>query len=161
MTEDRNDTDQAAFWGAAGIVVMAIFGLGILAVVLFLSSKPAPAGPLWRSGQSAQIDPSDREFLRTQKVPGQTYRCCDESDGTYAEEDLRDGHYWVRFNWRHPDGQGNPTSWIATDWMQVPDEAVIHDANRHGAPVVWWMWVSGFGDEAKVGIRCFAPGALF
>lgn len=39
------------------------------------------------------------------------------------------------------------------DWMQVPDEVIIREPNRHGAPVVWWMIRDG-----DVAIRCYAPG---
>jgi hypothetical protein len=36
---------------------------------------------------------------------------------------------------------------------------VIHDPNRHGAPVVWWTRASGTtAATAKVRIRCYAPG---
>jgi hypothetical protein len=49
--------------------------------------------------------------------------CCDEADGTYIEEDVREGHYWVRWS----------TVW---QWQRVPDEVIIH--GRVGLPVVWW-----------------------
>ena len=101
MIEDRDDLNKTAFWGTLGIVTAALFGLGILALALFLSAETAPAGPFWRSGQLAQVDPADREWLGKQLVPGANYRCCDENDGTYAEEEIRGERYWVRFAWRH------------------------------------------------------------
>jgi hypothetical protein len=67
--------------------------------------------------------------------------CCNESDGTYAEEEIREGHYWTRFE------QSNGK------WIPVPDQVVIRDPNRNGAPVAWWFFESGI-----LQIRCYAPG---
>lgn len=158
MIENHEDINERAFWGTLGIVTAALFGLGILALALFLSAETAPAGPFWRSGQLAQVDPADREWLGKQLVPGANYRCCDENDGTYAEEEIRGERYWVRFAWRHYGNGDHIIHDADSGWMEVPEAAVIHDANRHGAPVVWWSWQGGYGDQAKVFIRCFAPG---
>ena len=46
------------------------------------------------------------------------------------------------------------TRWAAGNWEPVPDEVVIHEANPHGAPVVWW-----YIEKAEIKIRCFAPGS--
>ena len=129
----------------------------LMVTLLLLFPVFSPAHTLY-PGQWAQIDPAEREWLNDQHVPGSVSRCCNEADGIYAEEDIRDGHYWTRFSWFHPDVRGGDNREDHTDWMMVPEEAVIHDANRHGAPVVWWAWVDGFGADAKVKIRCYAPG---
>ncbi len=42
---------------------------------------------------------------------------------------------------------------VVYSYGAVPDEAVIHDPNRNGAPVVWWGW------QDKLFIRCYSPGA--
>jgi hypothetical protein len=93
------------------------------------------------NGQWQNVDPKVRQWFREQKSPKTGAICCNESDGTYAEEEIRDGHYWTRFE----QSNGN--------WILVPDEVVIHDTNRNGAPVVWWFYESG-----SLRIRCYAPG---
>ena len=100
------------------------------------------------NGQFAQSSPEICQWFRSQTSPKTGIHCCSEADGTYAEEDIRDGHYWTRF----PQSNG--------EWMQVPDDVVIKDPNRNGAPVVWWYYdfASGNGQRA-VKIRCYAVGS--
>lgn len=132
-------------------VAMAVCAVG-LAALFWLSLMVSQArGREVFPGQYAQVDPRLRQWFRDQKVPGTQSSCCSESDGVYAEEDIRDGHYWTRFVARQYN-DGAPVTEIQSEWMQVPDEAVIHDPNRHGAPVVWWGWNGGLT------IRCYAPG---
>lgn len=95
-------------------------------------------------GQYQNVDPATRQWFRSQKNPKTGILCCSEADGTYAEEDIRDGNYWVRFEAR---GQ-------TIDWMEVPDDTVIRDPNKNGAPVVWWWYEKG-----QIKIRCYSPGA--
>lgn len=123
--------------------------LGILILFALLLLTPAradpPPGPQLAPLRPAkpdysQIPPEIRNWFRSQKNPKTGVLCCDESDGVYAEEDIRDGEYWARW-------PANP------EWMKVPDDVVIRDPNRHGAPVVWWIYENG-----KPAIRCFAPG---
>src|SRR2546423_136222 len=83
-------------------------------------------------GQYAQADPKTRQWFRQQISPKTGGSCCNEADGIYAEEDIRNGHYWTRW-----EGSGG--------WQQVPDDVVINDPNRNGAPVVWW-YVESFTD---------------
>jgi hypothetical protein len=108
-------------------------------------------------GQYAQVDPDVRQWFKDQKSPKTHISCCSEADGSYAEEEIRDGHYWTRFAWRF--AFNGAYQEMHSDWMEVPDDVVIHDPNRHGAPVVWWTWESGMTpDIAKPRIRCYAPG---
>ena len=93
------------------------------------------------NGQWNDIDPKVRQWFREQKSPKTGGYCCNESDGTYAEEEMREGHYWTRFE------QSNGK------WIPVPDEVVICDPNRNGAPVAWWYFEKGI-----LQIRCYAPG---
>lgn len=115
-------------------------------------------------GQYAQYSDEERAWFRNQKSPKTGGQCCSEADGTFAEEDIRYddkgvGHYWTRFTWNYyMDGHTVPTQ---SDWMQVPDDVIIQDPNRHGAPVVWWAWAGWGGIDgitATVGIRCYARG---
>lgn len=90
----------------------------------------------------SQYTPGEQQFLQEQKVPGTNSSCCSIYDGSFAEEDIRNGHYWVRW------GDNK-------EWYPVPDEAVIQGPNKFGRPAVWW----GKGEEGETYVRCFIPGA--
>ena len=96
------------------------------------------------NGQYSASDPARRQWFREQISPKTGKLCCDEADGGEAQEDIRDGHYWV--------------TWPAVSprWYQVPDDVVISqpDENHPGHPVVWVYY-----EQGQVKIRCFAPGA--
>ena len=131
----------------------------IVATGLFLVLTPAPShGRELYPGQYAQYPPEIREWFRSQKSPRTGISCCSEADGTYAEEEIREGHYWTRFTWRFC--FAHECQDLDSGWMDVPDDVVIHDPNRHGAPVVWWTRASGTeAATAKVRIRCYVPGS--
>ena len=115
--------------------------IGILVLFALLLLTPARAdGPPGKPSYQ-NVDPAIRQWFRSQRSPKNGAFCCDEADGIYAEEDIRNGQYWARWP-QHP------------QWMQVPDDVVIRDPNRHGAPVVWWLYQNGVPV-----IRCYAPGA--
>lgn len=69
--------------------------------------------------------------------------CCSFADGVKVEDvdwDTQDGHYRVR---------------LGSEWIDVPDSALITEPNRFGPAVVW-----PFKDSAgNTQIRCFIPGA--
>ena len=70
-------------------------------------------------------------------------QCCADADGMVLADvdwDTKDGHYRVRF-----DGE----------WIVVPDDRVITEANRTGRPMVWPQYVNG-----NPVIRCFMPGSM-
>lgn len=155
MISDHDDLIQVACAMILLCLIVILMGLGLHAAF----------GRTLYPGQWAQVDPAERAWFKAQKSPQTGVPCCDESDGTYAEEDLREGHYWTRFAWKRCTYQGalvppSTPPWngmecedVIADWMPVPDEVVIHNPNRHGAPVVWWSV-----DGAKPYIRCYAPG---
>ena len=93
------------------------------------------------NGQYNNVSPEVRQWFRAQKSPKTGGLCCNEADGTYAEEDIRNGEYWTRFELTNG------------EWILVPQDVVIKDPNRNGAPVAWWYFQNG-----KVQIRCYAPG---
>ena len=75
------------------VVVLAAFAC---CSALMLASLFSPT--LARdNGQWKDIDPKVRQWFREQKSPQTGGYCCNESDGTYAEEEIREGHYWTRF----------------------------------------------------------------
>lgn len=72
------------------------------------------------------------------------------ADGVQAQEDIRDGHYWVTFETKES-GRVGP--------MEVPDELVLKEPNQRGVPVVWYYFsAGGKAGERQVKIRCYAPG---
>jgi hypothetical protein len=112
--------------------------------LLVLAASPAIARD---NGQYAQVDPKIRQWFRNQLSPKTGGNCCNEADGVYAEEDIRGEHYWTRF----PQSNG--------EWMQVPDDVVINDPNRNGAPVVWWYYERNpVSKQRELKIRCYAVG---
>jgi hypothetical protein len=100
-------------------------------------------------GQYAQYSPEIKKWFNEQVSPKTGVHCCSTSDGTYAEEEIRDGHYWTRFTTHRI---GNPD--MDSGWMQVPDDTVLTSPNRNGAAVVWYYY-----ENYVLKIRCFAAGA--
>jgi hypothetical protein len=106
------------------------------------------------NGQYAQVNPEVREWFQNQIDPRTKQLCCSIADGTYAEEDIRDGHYWARWRINTWDDNGNlVASDKMTDWIQVPDGAVITNPSPNGSPVVWYGFTNG-----NPFIRCYVPG---
>ena len=140
---------------------MKAFALLIVAIV----TTGAWARELY-PGQYAQVPPKVQEWFRNQVVPGGPRKgtsCCSISDGAYAEEDMRTGddgqqHYWA--NWCAHKNYETDECIDYSGWQQIPDEVVIHDPNKNGAPVVWFAvrWSSD-GKILGFTIHCYSPGA--
>lgn len=133
------------------IVVLVLAYVLIPIVVVSMIVKQSHGRELY-PGQYAQVDPALRYWFRNQTSPKNGQNCCSEADGIFAEEDIRKGHYWTRFTARRQDG-----SEMDSGWLQVPDDVVIHDPNRNGAPVAWYFY-EYVGELVQLRIRCFAPG---
>ena len=74
--------------------------------------------------------------------------CCNGDDFIgIADPDWesREGRYRVR---------------IEGQWWDVPDEAVIKEANHDGRTLVWPVYERALGGVLNVKIRCFLPGAM-
>lgn len=134
---------------------MKVFLIGLL-----LASAWTPVK--WRP-EVAQLDPEEQQWFSQQYIPRGEHKggsCCSLADGTYAQEDIRydekgEGHYWTRFHYGRYNYLQQWKDIGESDWMQVPDDAVINDKpNRHGSPAVWYY----FDNQDKVMIRCYAPG---
>jgi hypothetical protein len=111
----------------------------LLAVLPAIYALPGPSFAIDR-GQYQDAPADLRQWFRSQQSPKTGEYCCDEADGTYAEEDIREGQYWARW----------PT---VGEWQRVPDDVIIRSPNRAGAPVVWWHY-----DATGIAVRCYAPG---
>jgi hypothetical protein len=127
-------------------LVWAVGLLLIWALLMYWLNSPAHAHDT--NGVFSQLEENQRQWLRTQRIPHGTSNkggelCCNEADGTYAEEDIINGRYWAR--WRINDA--------LTAWMPVPESAILDTANWNGSPVVWWFYSNG-----NPVIRCYAPG---
>jgi hypothetical protein len=61
------------------------------------------------NGQYNSVAPEVRQWFRAQKSPKTGGLCCNEADGTYAEEDIRTGVYWTRFDSTPPKANGFPS----------------------------------------------------
>lgn len=146
--DDRREQIPFPFRRVAAAVIVYV-------LILFLAYLHGKAfGRELYPGQYSQSSPEIRKWFRSQENPTTHMNCCSEADGVYAQDDIRDGHYWTRFTAKIFSGD------LDSGWMQVPDDTVIHDPNRNGAPVVWWKVESTDSDGTiKLGIRCFAPGA--
>lgn len=69
--------------------------------------------------------------------------CCGMSDG-WALQDT---------DWRTKDGRYQV--FLADEWVDVPDNAVISEPNRYRKTVVWAHYGNGHAE-----VRCFLPGSM-
>src|SRR5262245_52875553 len=123
--------------------ILASALMGVVALWLVLLGDASHAREQY-PGQYKDVPKDVQEWFRSQRSPRNGAQCCTEADGVYAEEDIRNDRYWVRFK--------PCLAWLscaATDWTPVPPDAVIHDPNRNGAPVVWW-----YMEGSQYKIRC-------
>jgi len=109
--------------------------LMLVVLISLVAPSMAHEDPHWTT--------ADRKWFKEQMSPKTGQLCCDHNDGSEAEEQIRGDNYWAR--WK----MDNKT----TPWMLVPDDVVIREPNRNGAPVVWWTFVGG-----NLQIKCYAPG---
>jgi hypothetical protein len=97
-------------------------------------------------------------FKRLQSHKG---LCCDGSDALHLRdvdwERTKDGqHYRVRIPRRGEDmARAVQGETIETEWVDVPDDAVLEEPNRDGATLVWPLY-----GAMGTSIRCFMPGSM-
>jgi hypothetical protein len=123
-------------------------GVKALLLLFFALSTTATWKP-----EYAQMDPALRQWFNSQKNPTTSVPCCSVADGTYAEEDIRGERYWTKFL-AHNVGTGED---VSSGWMEVPEDTIIRNSNRNGAPVVWYYFMTT-SEGSKLYIRCFVPG---
>jgi hypothetical protein len=126
--------------GLRSIVFVAV-ALGLFVPAL-ADGPPGPSLPPPGKPDYSRVPPEIRHWFRSQKSPKNGALCCDEGDGSQAQEDVRDGQYWATW----------PA--VAPIWYPVPPDVVLETPNRAGHPVVWAIYMNG-----KPVIQCFAPGA--
>jgi hypothetical protein len=94
------------------------------------------------NGRFAGGDPEIKAWF--DKLASQRGPCCSDADGFALSDpdwESREGHYRVR---------------IDSQWIDVPDDAVITVPNRVGRTMVWPIRYPG----QVIFIRCFMPGAM-
>lgn len=137
--------------------------IGIAAALGFVFHIVA-AQARWRE-EYAQISPQEQKWWREQKNPQTHIPCCSTADGTYAQEDIRAGVYWTRFQYEVTlTGQDETSRKEERDsgWLEVPKDSILDTTpNMHGAPAVWYGINYPTGGTPVVFIRCFAPGGKF
>lgn len=90
------------------------------------------------------------DALRSDKGP-----CCSVADGytiTDADWESDGTHYRVRVPRLKPGPDPANPDMV---WIDVPDDAVIHEPNLYGRTVVWPIW-NGYRPH----IRCFIVGSM-
>lgn len=142
MMDSRKDVNGKDY---LAVVKFAMLLIAVCAAMLV----DMPSARSHDETSHAKLDPNERDWFGEQKIPSganQGNSCCSQADGEFAEEEIRDGHYWAR--WPRSNGV----------WYRVPDEAVIKNPNPHGRAAVWW---GGQEENKTIYIRCFIAGALF
>ncbi|WP_426412677.1 hypothetical protein [Bradyrhizobium ganzhouense] len=111
----------------------------MMVAVLLMSTPVAARDP---EGRYAQADPEMHRWFEQLKSEGGE-ACCALSDGnTLRDTDWRsrNGHFQV---------------FLADEWIDVPDVAVVKVPNRFGRTVVWPYY-----DDGRPTVRCFMPGSM-
>jgi len=117
----------------SGWLVLVIVSLILL--VLALSIHPIRAHDHARPGLDSWYS-----GLKSGKGP-----CCD-GPGV-------DALHLADVDWESKDGQYRVR--IEGEWVDVPDDAVLKEANRDGRTLVWPTWQDG-----RRAVRCFIPGVM-
>lgn len=92
-------------------------------------------------------------FMELKSIKGP---CCADADGAVVKDadwESKDGHYRVYL----PIG-GDAKD--GSEWVDVPDEAVIKQPNLYGRTMIWTMYSSMYGGPVRTAIRCFMPGSM-
>jgi hypothetical protein len=92
-----------------------------VALLLLTAAGPAPGSEQW------QLLSPHRAWI--QGVSGPKGRCCDLADGRAVDVRQGPAGWQVRF----PTEPGFPPGWV-----DVPEDAVIAEANPVGLPVAWY-----------------------
>jgi hypothetical protein len=70
-------------------------------------------------------------------------RCCDGSDANHIDDadwESKNGRYRVR---------------VGGEWVDVPDQALVHGPNRADRTMLWLHYIDGHPIP-----RCFMPGSM-
>jgi hypothetical protein len=108
-----------------------------------LAATTAHAAPPAVGSEDWEVMAPYAEWVRTQNAPDGHW-CCDISDGRPVEARIYKGHWQIYIT-----EEKFPRSPVG--WANVPDDAVLRNANPMGVAIAWVL-----GGR----IFCFAPGSL-
>lgn len=157
VEHDANGDMQAAVIGVlAALAILALLAVAFLASMLLFSFPAGAHDPTgyWAREIAAGRAPDVQWWTSLTSGKGP---CCSGADGRKVEDvdwESKDGHYRVLFKDVVIDGTP-----VADGWIDVPDDAVVHDPNRYGPAVVWPYLTWAAGPKPTAAIRCFLPGA--
>src|SRR6476646_4711332 len=106
---------------------MRLAGIIISLAMLIVASEARDRG------QFAKSTPEIKAWFDSLKS-GKGFLCCSDADGTAVSDvdwESKDGHYRVR---------------LGSQWIDVPDDALVRVPNRAGRTMVWPMPQSPSGD---------------
>ena len=125
----------------------------IFAIGLCLTSTARARDP---DGKYAQANPELHKWFETLKSGKGP--CCADADGAVVKDadwESHDGHYRVRIEVnQYGSWVKEPAEGSHSEWVDIPDEAIVNQPNLFGRTVVWPMYLNG-----RVTIRCFMPGS--
>ena len=115
----------------------------IVALLASLSAYTQIPAHARDNGQWGEVDPGTAAWFKSVRAPS-GLACCDVADGHPVDaEFLDDRHWWVFFE---------------GEWRQVPNDAVVKDANNPmGRAVVWYASEGLVNGKRVYYIRCFTP----
>lgn len=135
--------------------LLRFYAVGFAGILIMLLATTA----LWAHDHARPDLDSWYPSLNSRKGP-----CCDgpRTDALHLQDvdwqtQEKDGsHFRVRIPKTGPDFQrAVQGESVETEWVDVPDEAVVHEVNRAGIVLVWPM----YGYMGKT-VRCFLPGTM-
>lgn len=104
------------------------------------------------------------------KLRSKSGPCCDGSDALHlrdvewATQNKKESHYRVLVpktaELYRAASKGQDIKKDDTEWVDVPDDALVTDPNLDRSTLVWVWYSSGFQMTDEPHIRCFMPGAL-
>lgn len=104
------------------------------------------------------------------KLRSKSSPCCDGSDALHLRDvewttqNKRESHFRVLVpktaGLYRAASNGQDMKKGDTEWIDVPDDALVTDPNLDHSTLVWVWYSSGFQMTDEPHIRCFMPGAM-
>jgi hypothetical protein len=104
------------------------------------------------------------------KLRSKSGPCCDGSDALHLRDvewttqNKKESHYRVMVpktaDLYRSASNGQDMKKGDTEWVDVPDDALVTEPNLDHSTLVWVWYSSGFQMTDQPHIRCFMPGAL-
>jgi len=146
----------------APILAYYLIVICILAIAVMLTMTLPPS-----YGHDAMHPELNPWFAKLRSMSGP---CCDGSDALHLRDvewttqNKKESHYRVMvpktaYLYRAA-SEGQDMKKGDTEWVDVPDDALVTGPNLDHSTLVWLWYSSGFQMTDEPHIRCFMPGAL-